>query len=114
MSILYHNWSLYSAEGPGVGRIRPSAPVSDNNARTRGLMDVEVDATTSEAATAAPVSLRKPLALTISCFLVWGVAYGLLDVLNKHFQETLHIGKAQSSWLQTAYFGAYLSMSLPA
>jgi FHS family L-fucose permease-like MFS transporter len=38
----------------------------------------------------------------------------LLDVLNKHFQETLHVAKAQSSWLQIAYFGAYLSISLPA
>ena len=59
-------------------------------------------------------SLRGPLALAISCFLVWGLAYGLLDVLNKHFQETLHVSKAQSSWLQIAYFGAYLLMSVPA
>jgi MFS transporter, FHS family, L-fucose permease len=59
-------------------------------------------------------SLKGPLSLAISCFLVWGLAYGLLDVLNKHFQETLHVGKAQSSWLQMAYFGAYLTMSIPA
>jgi MFS transporter, FHS family, L-fucose permease len=59
-------------------------------------------------------SLRGPLALAISCFLIWGLAYGLLDVLNKHFQETLHVSKAQSSWLQIAYFGAYLLMSIPA
>ncbi|MEJ1969159.1 MAG: sugar MFS transporter [Rhizomicrobium sp.] len=59
-------------------------------------------------------SLRGPLSLAIGCFLIWGLAYGLLDVLNKHFQETLHVGKAQSSWLQIAYFGAYLVMSIPA
>ncbi|HEY0283411.1 MAG TPA: sugar MFS transporter [Rhizomicrobium sp.] len=59
-------------------------------------------------------SLRGPLAFAISCFLVWGLAYGLLDVLNKHFQETLHVSKAQSSLLQIAYFGAYLLMSIPA
>ena len=59
-------------------------------------------------------SLRGPLAFAISCFTIWGLAYGLLDVLNKHFQETLHVGKAQSSWLQIAYFGAYLLMSVPA
>lgn len=59
-------------------------------------------------------SLRGPLALAISCFVIWGLAYGLLDVLNKHFQETLHVTKAQSSLLQTAYFGAYLLMSIPA
>lgn len=59
-------------------------------------------------------SLRGPLALAISCFVIWGLAYGLLDVLNKHFQETLHVSKAQSSWLQIAYFGAYLVWSIPA
>ncbi len=59
-------------------------------------------------------SLRGPLALAISCFVIWGLAYGLLDVLNKHFQETLHVSNAQSSWLQIAYFGAYLVMSIPA
>lgn len=61
-----------------------------------------------------PRAYTGPLAYAISCFLIWGLAYGLLDVLNKHFQETLHVGKAQSTWLQMAYFGAYLLMSLPA
>jgi MFS transporter, FHS family, L-fucose permease len=59
-------------------------------------------------------SLRGPLALAITCFVIWGLAYGLLDVLNKHFQETLNVSKAQSSWLQIAYFGAYLVWSIPA
>jgi len=58
-------------------------------------------------------SLRGPLALAITCFVIWGLAYGLLDVLNKHFQETLNVSKAQSSWLQIAYFGAYLVWSIP-
>jgi FHS family L-fucose permease-like MFS transporter len=64
--------------------------------------------------TAPARSLKGPLALAISCFVIWGLAYGLLDVLNKHFQETLHVSKAQSSWLQIAYFGAYLIWSIPA
>ncbi len=63
---------------------------------------------------AAPRALRGPLAFAISCFLIWGLAYGLLDVLNKHFQETLSISQADSAWLQIAYFGAYLLLSLPA
>lgn len=59
-------------------------------------------------------SLKGPLALAISCFVIWGLAYGLLDVLNKHFQETLHVSKASSAWLQIAYFGAYVVWSIPA
>lgn len=61
-----------------------------------------------------PGSLKGPLAFAISCFLIWGLAYGLLDVLNKHFQETLSISQADSAWLQIAYFGAYLLLSIPA
>jgi FHS family L-fucose permease-like MFS transporter len=36
-----------------------------------------------------------------------GFSYGLLDTLNKHFQNTLGINRARSSGLQAAYFGAY-------
>ena len=61
-----------------------------------------------------PRVLRTALAFAISLFFIWGLAYGLLDVLNKHFQDTLHVGTAQSTWLQIAYFGAYLLISLPA
>jgi MFS transporter, FHS family, L-fucose permease len=55
-----------------------------------------------------------PLILVTSLFFLWGVAYGLLDVLNKHFQETLHINKQRSTLLQAAYFGAYFLIALPA
>ena len=34
-----------------------------------------------------------------------GFSYGLLDTLNKYFQNTLSISKARSSGLQAAYFG---------
>jgi FHS family L-fucose permease-like MFS transporter len=77
-------------------------------------MAIEVDAEPPGLAAPDLKSLRGPLAFAVACFVVWGLAYGLLDVLNKHFQETLHVGKAQSTWLQMAYFGAYLVMSLPA
>lgn len=55
-----------------------------------------------------------PFILITSLFFLWGLAYGLLDVLNKHFQETLSIDKARSSFLQMAYFGAYFLIALPA
>lgn len=48
-----------------------------------------------------------PVAMVTILFFLWGFAYGLLDVLNAHFQKTLGISKAQSSGLQGAYFGAY-------
>lgn len=36
-----------------------------------------------------------------------GFAYGLLDVLNSHFQATLNINASKASGLSAAYFGAY-------
>ncbi|KAH7407962.1 major facilitator superfamily domain-containing protein [Cadophora sp. MPI-SDFR-AT-0126] len=58
----------------------------------------------------ANLTLREsllPLSLVTILFFLWGFAYGLLDVLNKHFQVTLNVTRAQSSGLQAAYFGAY-------
>jgi len=52
--------------------------------------------------------------MVIGVFCVWGFSYGLLDVLNKHFQESMHVTKAQSGLLQFAYFLAYFLISLPA
>lgn len=64
--------------------------------------------------TAGSTNYTFPLILVTSLFLLWGLAYGLLDVLNKHFQEALNITKARSTLLQAAYFGAYFLIALPA
>ncbi len=57
---------------------------------------------------------RLAFVLVTCLFFLWGFSYGLLDVLNKHFQETLDITRARSALLQAAYFGAYFLMALPA
>jgi MFS transporter, FHS family, L-fucose permease len=59
-------------------------------------------------------SYRLAFILVTSLFFMWGLSYGFLDVLNKHFQETLGITRARSAWLQAAYFGAYFLMAMPA
>ncbi|KAL3422117.1 glucose/galactose transporter [Phlyctema vagabunda] len=64
---------------------------------------------------AADLTLREsiyPICLVTLLFFLWGFSYGLLDTLNKHFQNTLHINRARSSGLQAAYFGAYPLASL--
>jgi FHS family L-fucose permease-like MFS transporter len=55
-----------------------------------------------------------PFVLVTCLFFMWGFAYGLLDVLNKHFQEILNITKTRSTLLQGAYFGAYFLAAGPA
>lgn len=55
-----------------------------------------------------------PFILVTSLFFLWGFAISMLDVLNKHFQEILHLSKADSAWVQVVTFGAYFLMALPA
>src|ERR1017187_2578051 len=49
-----------------------------------------------------------------SLFLLWGFCNGMIDVLDKHFQEELHLNLAQSAWVQFAHYLGYFLMSLPA
>ncbi len=57
---------------------------------------------------------RVAFILITSLFFMWGLSYGLMDVLNKHFQETLNVSKGQSGLVQAAYFGAYFCAAIPA
>jgi MFS transporter, FHS family, L-fucose permease len=52
--------------------------------------------------------------LVSSLFLLWGFCNGLIDVMDKHFQDRLHLTKAQSAWVQTAHYLGYALMALPA
>ena len=65
-------------------------------------------------ATITDPKYRTAFILVTTLFFMWGLSYGLVDVLNKHFQETLHVTKAQSGLIQAAYFGAYFVIALPA
>jgi fucose permease len=51
--------------------------------------------------------------LITSLFLLWGVCNGMIDVLNKHFQDSLHISRAQSAFVQFANYMGYFFMALP-
>lgn len=48
-----------------------------------------------------------PCFLVTILFFLWGFAYGLLDVLNSHFQSELNITASKAAGLASAYFGAY-------
>jgi MFS transporter, FHS family, L-fucose permease len=55
-----------------------------------------------------------PFVMISSLFLLWGFAHGLLDVLDKHFQNTLHVSKAESGFVQFSLYIGYLVMAIPA
>src|ERR1700686_4696817 len=52
--------------------------------------------------------------LVSSLFLLWGFCNGMIDVMDKHFQEELGLNKAQSAWVQFAHYLGYFLMSVPA
>lgn len=55
-----------------------------------------------------------PFILITSLFFLWGMAHGMLDVLNKHFQVIMQMSKARSGLIQFSVYMAYFSMALPA
>jgi MFS transporter, FHS family, L-fucose permease len=54
------------------------------------------------------------LVFVTSLFMLWGIAITMGDVLNRHFQNVLHVSKAESGLVQFSIFGAYAIMGIPA
>ncbi len=52
--------------------------------------------------------------LVSSLFFLWALCNGMIDVMDKHFQDFLHLTKAQSAWVQFAHYLGYFLMALPA
>jgi FHS family L-fucose permease-like MFS transporter len=55
-----------------------------------------------------------PFILISSLFFLWGIAHGMVDTLNKHFQVILNLTKSRSGMIQFAIYMAYFAMALPA
>jgi FHS family L-fucose permease-like MFS transporter len=55
-----------------------------------------------------------PFCLITSLFLLWGFCNGMIDVMDKHFQEELGLTLSQSAWVQFAHYLGYFLMALPA
>ena len=55
-----------------------------------------------------------PFILITSLFFMWGFARAILDVLNKHFQQEMHISITQSALIQVTTYLGYFLMAIPA
>jgi FHS family L-fucose permease-like MFS transporter len=60
------------------------------------------------------INVAFTFALVSSLFLLWGFCNGLIDVMDKHFQDELGLTRAQSAWVQFAHYLGYFLMSIPA
>jgi len=52
--------------------------------------------------------------LISSLFFLWALCNGMIDVMDKHFQDFLGLSKRQSAWVQFAHYLGYFLMALPA
>jgi FHS family L-fucose permease-like MFS transporter len=55
-----------------------------------------------------------PFMLVCTLFFLWGFTNGMLDVLNRQFQNSLGLSRFESGFVQSANFIAYFIMALPA
>jgi len=64
-----------------------------------------------------PLTERKyvvPFLLVTSLFFLWAIGVNLNDILIPHLKKALDLSDFQSSLIQTAFFGGYFLMALPA
>jgi FHS family L-fucose permease-like MFS transporter len=61
-----------------------------------------------------PRGIGIPFVLVTSLFALWGFANDVTNPLVKAFQEIFQISAAQSSLVQTAFYGGYATMAIPA
>ena len=69
---------------------------------------------TTETTQIADKKYLVPFILITSLFFLWGFARAILDVLNKHFQNALHISITQSAMIQVTTYLGYFLMAIPA
>jgi len=53
-------------------------------------------------------------ALVSSLFFLWALCNGMIDVMDKHFQDFLHLNKADAACIQFAHYAGYFIMAIPA
>ena len=58
--------------------------------------------------------LTVPFILLAVCFAVWGSPANLTDVMVGVFRHIFVVSNARSALLQTAYYGAYFMLAIPA
>ncbi len=73
----------------------------------------ETKSKTSKAPLVAP-NMKIPFILLLLCFAAWGLAANLTDVLVSVFRSIFTMSNLQSSLVQSAYYGAYFLLALPA
>lgn len=57
---------------------------------------------------------KLPFILITSLFLVWGLFNNMTDTLLAAFKRIMSMSDFQTSWIQTAFYGSYFCLAIPA
>ncbi|KAK5947275.1 hypothetical protein PMZ80_001424 [Knufia obscura] len=68
--------------------------------------------TTHPPATITPTQEWTGLSIFSLLFLMWGLAYGLLDIMNYHIKVAIGVDRAHAAFLAMAYYFAYIPGAL--
>jgi FHS family L-fucose permease-like MFS transporter len=52
--------------------------------------------------------------LISTLFFLWAFCNSMIDTMDKHFQDLLHLNRSQSAWVQFAHYLGYFLIALPA
>ncbi len=55
-----------------------------------------------------------PFILVTSLFALWGFANAVTDPMVQAFKKVLELSNSEAAWIQTAFYGGYFCMALPA
>lgn len=58
--------------------------------------------------------MKLPFILLVTCFAAWGIAANMTDVLVGVFRDIFAMSTLQSTLVQSAYYGAYFLLAIPA
>lgn len=78
------------------------------------IVNTATNLTTEKSSSLMHPGLWLPFLLVGSCFALWGAANNMTDLLVPAFQKVLSMTQFQSSFIQSAFYGAYFVMALPA
>lgn len=83
-------------------------------ATTQGRPETDVDTRPDGQPRLIFGKLKLPFILLVSCFAGWGIAANLTDILVGVFRAIFDLSNVQSAVVQSAYYGAYFLLAIPA
>lgn len=81
---------------------------------TKSTEAADIIAGNAPSAEVVPKNILIPFILLTSCFALWGLANNMTDVLIAQFRKVFTLTDMQSGLVQTAFYGAYFCLALPA